>query len=61
VLNLPSHWRAGTTSESGAFMGGKWGRPLRLIIDHPSLPDDAPLRLLDAFTERSDAQLWQDT
>jgi hypothetical protein len=58
VLNLPSHWRAGTTSESGAFMGGKWARPLRLIVDHPSLPDDAPLRLIDAFTGHSDAQLF---
>jgi hypothetical protein len=58
VLNLPSHWRAGTTSESGAFMGGKWARPLRLIIDHPTLPDDAPLRLLDSFSGRSDAQLF---
>ena len=58
VLNLPSHWRAGTTSESGAFMGGKWGRPLRLVVDHASLPDDPALRLLDAFAGRSDAQLF---
>jgi hypothetical protein len=58
MLNLPSHWRAGTTSKSGAFMGGKWGRPLRLIIDHASLPDDPALRLLDAFAGRSDAQLF---
>jgi hypothetical protein len=58
VLNLPSHWRAGTTSESGAFMGGRWGRPLRLIVDHVSLPHDLPLRLLDALTGRSDAQLF---
>jgi hypothetical protein len=58
VLNLPSHWRAGTTSETGAFIGGKWSRPLRLIIDHPSLPDDPPLRPLDALTGRSGAQLF---
>jgi hypothetical protein len=58
VLNLPSHWRAGTTSKSGAFMGGKWARPLRMIIDHCSLPDDPALRLLDAFTGRADAQLF---
>jgi hypothetical protein len=58
VLNLPSHWRAGTTSETGAFMGGKWSRPLRLIIDHPSLPDDPPIRLLDALAGRSGSQLF---
>ena len=58
MLNLPSHWRAGTTSESGAFMGGKWGRPLRLIVDHPSLPDDPALRLIDAVTGRNDAHLF---
>src|SRR5215211_530357 len=58
VLNLPSHWRAGTTSRSGAFMGGKWSRSLRLIVDHASLPDAAPLRLLDALAGRSDAQLF---
>lgn len=57
VLNLPSHWRAGTTSASGAFMGAS-GRPLRLIVDHASLPEDLPLRLLDALTGRSDAQLF---
>jgi hypothetical protein len=39
-------------------MGGKWGRPLRLIIDHPGLPDDPPLRLLDALTGRSGVQLF---
>jgi hypothetical protein len=39
-------------------MGGKWGRRLRLIIDHPRLPDDSALRLLDAFAGRSDAQLF---
>lgn len=58
VLNLPSHWRAGTTSETGAFMGGRWSRPLRLIIDHARLPDDPPLRLLDALSGRSAAQLF---
>jgi hypothetical protein len=56
MLNLPRHWRAGTTSETGAFMGGKWSRPLRLIIDHSSLLDEPALRLLDAFTGRSGAQ-----
>lgn len=58
VLNLPSHWRTGATVQSGAFMGGKWGRPLRLVIDHPALPDGAPLRLLDALTGKSDARLF---
>lgn len=58
MLNLPSHWRAGTTSQTGAFMGGKWGRPLRLIVDHRGLPDDEALRLLDAFAGRADAQLF---
>jgi hypothetical protein len=38
-------------------MSGEWGRPLRLIIDHPSLPDP-PLRLLDALTGHSDTQLF---
>ncbi len=58
VLNLPSHWRAGTTSDSGPFMGGKWGRPLRLIVDHSSLPADPSLRLLDALGGRSDTELF---
>jgi hypothetical protein len=39
-------------------MGGKWGRPLRLIVDHPSPPVDAALRLLDVFSGRSGAQLF---
>lgn len=39
-------------------MGGKWSRPLRLIVDHLNLPDDRPLQLLDALTGRSDAQLF---
>jgi hypothetical protein len=39
-------------------MAGEWGRPLRLIIDHPSLAHDPSLRLLDALTGRSDAQLF---
>jgi len=58
VLNLPNHWRAGTTRESSAFMAGDWSRPLRLIIDHASLPDDPSLRLLDAFAGHADAKLF---
>lgn len=39
-------------------MGGQWARPLRLVIDHPSLSDDPSLRLIDAFSGRSGAQLF---
>lgn len=39
-------------------MGGKWGRPLRLVVDYPNLPNDAALRLLDAFAGRSGAQVF---
>lgn len=45
-------------SQHGAFMGGRWARPLRLIVDHASVPGSPALRLLDSFAGRSGALLF---
>jgi hypothetical protein len=58
VLNLPLHWRAGTTSEQGPFMGDKWARNLGVIVDHPSLDASPALTLIDSFVRRDGLEVF---
>jgi hypothetical protein len=58
VLNVPAHWRIVTSVDESPFACGHAGRPLRIVIDDLTAPDQMATRLLYALGGRSGAEVY---